>query len=219
MSGHVNVVFCLPGRTFSSNYFNSWNATISELQKRGMSYAYSIGYDPVVYYARNKLLGGQNTAGKSQKPWQGRLSYDRVVWIDSDMVWSADDVVKLISSDKDVISGTYLMEDGNTYPVVEHLDYNRLLSTGSFEFIKREDMVSRVVPFKVSYTGFGFVSAKAGVFESMEYPWFQPRWISNPSFHDFCAEDVGFCWAAQELGYDIWVDPTIRVGHEKMVVL
>jgi len=53
----------------------------------------------------------------------------------------------------------------------------------------------------------------------MEYPWFQPRWISKDNFHDFCAEDVGFCWAAQELGHEIWIDPSIKVGHEKTVIL
>jgi hypothetical protein len=219
MAESMRVIFCLPGRTFTSNYFNSWNATIAELHGKNISYAYSMGYDPVVYYARNRILGGQNTAGRQQKPWQGQLQYDRIVWIDSDMVWEPEHVLRLISHDKPVVSGVYLMGDGNNHPVVENLDYDHLADTGVFRFITKEEMAVRTVPFKASYTGFGFLSVKAGVIESMEYPWFQPRWVSNGSFHDFCAEDVGFCWAAQELGHEIWIDPSIRVGHEKMVVL
>ena len=32
-------------------------------------------------------------------------------------------------------------------------------------------------------------------------------------------EDVAFCHMIKEKGFDIWIDPTIRVGHEKMMVL
>ena len=215
----MKLIFCLPGRTFSSNYFNSWNSTIAELSAHGISYAYSMGYDPVVYYVRNRILGGQNTAGRSQLPWQGKLPYDRMIWIDSDMVWTPDDVLKLISSDKPITGGTYIMSDNQNYPVVENLDFSHLADHGVFKFMDREEMASRSEPFKVSYTGFGFVAIKAGVIEQMEYPWFRPRWVSNDRFHDFCAEDVGFCWTAQENGHEIWIDPTIRVGHEKSTVL
>jgi hypothetical protein len=215
----MRVIFCLPGRQFSNNYFNSWNATVSALNERGISYAYSMIYDPVVYYTRNRILGGQNTGGKSQKPWQSQISYDKMIWIDSDIVWKPEDVLKLLGSDKSVIAGTYLMGDGKNFPIVEHLDFTLLATTGTFRFMDQVDINTRTSPFKVSYTGFGFVCVTAGVFESMEYPWFQPRWVSGENFHDFCAEDVGFCWSAQELGHEIWVDPAVRVSHEKTILL
>jgi hypothetical protein len=215
----MNLIFCLPGKAFSSNFFNSWNATLNELNRQGITYAYSNSYDPVVYYTRNRILGGQNTAGKSQKPWQGQIDYDRIIWIDDDMVWQAADVMSLLNTDKPIVAGTYIMSDGVNYPIVENLDYAHLASNGVFQFMTKEDLSAKTVPFKVSYTGFGFLSIKKGVLESMEYPWFQPRWVSHGDFHDFCAEDVGFCWAAQELGHEIWIDPSIRVGHEKTVIL
>ena len=215
----MQIIFCLPGKQFSTNYFNSWNATISELSKNGISYAYTIGYDPVVYYCRNRILGGQNTAGRNQQPWQGQLKYDRMVWIDSDMVWQPKDVLALVQRDEPIVSGIYLMADAANYTVVENLDYNHLADTGVFQFMDKQSMSKKSSPFKASYTGFGFLSIKHGIVESMEYPWFQPKWVSNERFHDFCAEDVGFCWAAQELGHDIWIDPSIQVGHEKTVIL
>ena len=215
----MRVVFCLPGRQFTANYFNSWMATTTELGKNGISYAYSMGYDPVVYYTRNRILGGQNTSGRSQKPWQGQLDYDRMIWIDSDMVWSPGDVMALLAHDRPIVSGIYPMSDGNNYTVVEDLDYAHLATNGTFKFMDKASMAAKQAPFRASYTGFGFLAIKKGVMESMEYPWFQPRWVSNAQFHDFCAEDVGFCWTAQEKGHEIWIDPAIRVGHEKMVVL
>ena len=64
----MRLIFCLPGKQYSTNYFNSWNSTIAELSKQGISYAYTTGYDPVVYYCRNRILGGQNNAGRKQLP-------------------------------------------------------------------------------------------------------------------------------------------------------
>lgn len=214
----MRIIFCLPGKTISSNYFNSWNATIAELNKRGIGYAYCMGYDPVVYYARNRILGGKNTAGKLQKPWQGQLSYDKMVWIDSDIVWTADDIIRLIEHDVDIIAGTYLMDGGHEFPIVENLDYSKLSADGSFKFMSKIDMANKSTSFIASYTGFGFVAIKAGVLEAMEYPWFRPKWVETDSFYDFCAEDVGFCWTANDLGYDIWIDPKIKVGHEKSAI-
>jgi hypothetical protein len=213
------VVFCLPGNSFSSNFFNSWNVMIAELNKLGIQYAYSNDYNPVVYYTRNRILGGNNTSGKMQKPWQSQLPYDKMVWIDNDIVWTPENVINLLSHDYPIVSGVYIMEDKKHYPVVENLEFDKLYQNGVFDFISRPDMQSRIQPFKVSYTGFGFISISNGVLESMEYPWFKPRWISNENFHDFSAEDVGFCWSAKEAGHEIWVDPTIHVGHEKRIIL
>ena len=215
----MRVIFCLPGKTFSSNYFNSWNSTLLELQNNKISYAYSMTYDPVVYYTRNRLLGGNNTLGRNQKPWNSQINYDVMVWIDSDMVWKPDDIMTLINHNKPIVSGTYLMSDGNSYPIVENLDFKHLSSIGTFKFMDREAMQQKTSPFFANYTGFGFLAIKAGVIETMEYPWFRPRWITDGNFHDFCAEDVGFCWSAQELGHEIWVDPSINVGHEKTLIL
>jgi hypothetical protein len=215
----MKIIFCLPGKTFSNNYFNSWNATVSVLRQNNIDFGYSMIYDPVVYYTRNRILGGNNNSGRHQKPWGGQITYDKMIWIDSDMVWSPDDVMKLIQYDLPIVAGTYLMSSGDAFPVVENLDYTHLVNSGTFQFMSKHAMASRTMPFVVSYTGFGFIAIKAGILETMEYPWFQPRWFSQGNFHDFCAEDVGFCWAAQELGHKIWVDPTIRLGHEKLLII
>ena len=36
---------------------------------------------------------------------------------------------------------------------------------------------------------------------------------------DMCGEDVSFCLDAKKMGYEIWCDPRIRVGHEKTRVI
>ena len=64
---------------------------------------------------------------------------------------------------------------------------------------------------------------KKGVFESLEYPWFQPIWeefkVGDTTFKEFTMEDVAFCRTITKKGYDIYVDPKLIIGHEKMLVL
>lgn len=215
----MKLIFCLPGRIFTDHWLQSWNDTLNELSKAGHTWAYSIAYDPVVYYARNKVLCGNNVLGKNQPPFQGKATYDYMVWIDSDMVWRGKDIITLLNNNKPIVSACYLMQDATHYPIVEHLNFNNLATNGTFDFLSRQDLDSKTKPFKVSYVGFGLLVVRYGIFESIEYPWFRPRWVTYDNFVDFTSEDVGFCWTAQEKGYDIWVDPSVKVGHEKMVVL
>lgn len=215
----MNILLCVPGKQFSANWLHSWNDTVATLTRAGHTWGYSMQYDPVVYYARNRVLGGDNTKGRTQKPFGGNLPYDYMVWIDSDIVWRGADVLRLLEMDVPIASGAYLMQDNQHYPIVEELDYNKLATDGTFRFMTRQEMDLKTAPFKASYVGFGFVVVARGVFESMEYPWFKPRWVTHDQFHDFTAEDVGFCWTAQEKGYEILVNPAVRVGHEKSMVL
>ena len=54
----------------------------------------------------------------------------------------------------------------------------------------------------------------------MKYPWFRPIWEHFGSdITEFSSEDVGFCKTAKDLGYNIYVNPDIIVGHEKMKIL
>lgn len=215
----MKVIFCFPGNNFTDRWIHSWMDTISACGRNGIEWAYSMAYDPVVYYARNRVLGGNNVDGKDQKPFRGQLQYDYQVWIDSDMVWRGDDVLRLLSSSKPITSGCYMMANNSELPIVEDLDWEKLSTTGVFKFMNREDLNGKTSPFKVSYVGFGFVAVKHGVMESMQYPWFHPRYVDYKDFHDFTAEDVSFCWRAQELGHEIWVDPNIKLGHQKHIAL
>jgi len=72
---------------------------------------------------------------------------------------------------------------------------------------------------EVAYNGMGFMLVKRGVFESLDYPWFRPIEKQIGEMVDFTMEDVGFCLRAKENGFGVFIDPLVRVGHEKKVVL
>ena len=81
-------------------------------------------------------------------------------------------------------------------------------------------MTKRSALFKADYVGFGWVLIQRGVFESIQYPWFAPKLLKiGEDLEDMCSEDVSFCIDARKAGFDIWVNPAIKVGHEKLLTI
>lgn len=161
------------------------------------------------------VWGGNILAGPFQVPWQNTLKYDYSFWIDSDVIFQPSQVSRLINRGKDIMSGLYLMDGGEFFATVATWDENFFNKNGYFQFLTKRDIELKTEPFKIDYTGLGFMAIKYGVFESLEYPWFRPVWKQIGNTQDFTMEDVSFCHWAREKGFDVWVDPTVIVGHLK----
>jgi hypothetical protein len=218
------VIFALPGREFSGRFLQCWTELVYACLQNGIQPIMSQHYSPLLYYVRNMCLGGDNLRGIDQKPFGGQFDYDYIMWIDSDVVFTPDHFFKLLQDDKDIASGLYMMSDNTHYATVEDWDDEFFLKHGHFQFLNREMVQAKQGKlFTADYTGFGWVLIKKGVFESLQYPWFQPVWteynIDGKIVRDFTMEDVAFCKMIKEKGYDVWIDPSVIVGHEKMVVL
>jgi GT2 family glycosyltransferase len=102
---------------------------------------------------------------------------------------------------------------------VQNWDEEYFKKNGYFNFLTIPDINGKEDLIEVSYTGMGFMLVKKGVFESMEYPWFRPIEKQIGDAVDFTMEDVAFCLKAAEAGFKVFIDPTVRVGHEKKIVL
>ena len=219
MSRPLMIVFCIPGREFSGRFLDCWNDLVAGCNRAGISYAVAREYDPVVYYARNKVLGGNVRLGPKQEPWGGKIPYDFMLWIDSDVIFTFQDLVTLITHNVDMVSGLYVMQDGKRFPVVEHMDEATLQRQGEFEYMTLKSFEGRTGLVPVGYSGFGFTLVKKGVFERLTYPWFRPVFMQIGEVSEFTSEDVGFCILAKKAGVVMHIDPTVIVGHEKSVVL
>jgi hypothetical protein len=209
------IIFCLPGSNFSNHFLKSWTETVTAMPSMGITPIVSMAQDSVVYYARNKCLGGDVLKGRHQIPWQGQIKYDYQMWIDSDMVWSPDHIKQLISHNLPIVAGSYPLQGGKKLacvPVMDDLYYAR---HGTYQFADP----SRTGLVKVDYTGFGFILIKHGVVEELEYPWFRPIYSEiGGTAYDFCSEDVGICMQMRRAGYDIHVDYDCRIGHQKTII-
>ena len=215
----LTIVACIPGREFSGRFFDAWNEFVAKCHAIGVNLVISRRYDAVVYYARNKVAGGDVRRGPKQAPWGGDLDYDYMLWIDSDVIFRFEDFQALLKHNVDMVAGLYLMADNARFSAVEKMNEETFKRNGEFEFLTPAKTAKHHGLIPVDYCGFGFVLVKKGVFEKVEYPWFRPIYIEMGECSDFTAEDVGFCILAKKAGVQMLVDPTVVVGHEKHVVL
>lgn len=216
----MRIIFCLPGKVFSNNFLMSWSQLLLYLFNKGHEVLISQHYSSMVHFARMKCLGGNNLSGENQKPFGGRIMYDYIMWIDSDIVFKIEDFEKLLQSPHEITSGLYLMEDKTHYAVVENWDLNYFKKTGSFKFISNSDISFFSQKYrKVSYTGMGWMLIKYNVIEKIKYPWFHRELTKIGNVSDISSEDVNFCKNLQDAGFDIYIDTTIKVGHEKSFII
>lgn len=198
-------------------YLRSLLETIAELSKRNLSWAFSNEYSSHVGDAREVTLNGSRQMSiAEQRPFEGKLTYDKLFWIDSDIAWAASDFFKLFESDKDAISGAYLLGNG------EVTAYEQKLGRP----YSYHDVLKMNEPVKVHSTGFGFLCVKQGIFESLTRPWFQSVEVTMTDAETgqdwsfpIMGEDVAWCERISRAGFELWFDPTVRVTHHKTMKL
>jgi len=215
----MTIVVCIPGNSFSSEFFIRWTIFLQYCQQKGIKLILSQQHSNNIYYVRNMCLGGNTILGINQKPFNSKIEYDYILWIDSDIIFTPEQFEKLLANDKDIVSGLYRMENYTQFAAVKEWDEEYFKKNGGFQFLTDEDVKGKLLPFQVSYAGLGFTLVKKGVFESLEYPWFKPHFQKIGEAVDFSMEDVGFCLDAKEKGYEIWIDPTVIVGHQKKFIV
>jgi hypothetical protein len=216
----LKIIFCLPGPSYSGTFLSCWSELLLWCLQNNIQIMLSQQYDAVVYYVRNKCLGGDVMRGINQKPFDSRIDYDYMLWIDSDIVFTPEHLQKLLNWDQDIVSGVYLMQGGTHYASVENWNIEYFKKNGSFQFFTKKDLEGKTGLINVAYTGFGFILIKKGVFESLEYPWFRPLYQEiSENVRDFSSEDVSICQIFREKGLKIYIDPLVKVGHEKKIIL
>jgi hypothetical protein len=144
-----------------------------------------------------------------------------IFWMDADMVLPKDTITELFKvveeKNAKIVPGIYYQRRGMNLPVLwsrnettkdghitgcgtEKAKSNKY--AGAFMFPHKD----KKTPFKVHASGFGCVLVHRSVFEALEKPWF--KFIDKT-----CSEDFYFFVNAQEKGFEVWAQPTIKLGH------
>lgn len=146
--------------------------------------------------------------------------HEYLFFLDSDIGFNPEDVIKLLSHQVDIVSGAYPMK---TMPIRYCID---ILEPKE----KRGDLI------KITGNGMGFVLIHRNVFLDMSrhfqnLKYFPPTNDSNylpteaelnNSYHyfaehkennSFMSEDKSFFHRARMIGYDIWLDTSIKLQH------
>ena len=131
--------------------------------------------------------------------------YDYLFSVDSDIVMPKDTLTKMISADKDIISGLYIQRIPNTHTLEIYKDH-----LGGCINIPYEEVEGRGV-FEIAACGMGCALIKGEVFRKLEYPHFYYQSAIN--HRNTISEDVYFCKKTRDNGFTIWADETIRCDH------
>ena len=212
---HYNIVIATPGRMLHSEYVSSLVKSTEWLSARGLSYTFLNKYSSFVPSARE--LTATNTYVHNWDTNQigsGEFTYDKILWIDSDIEWSTEDLERVWKSKLDIVSGLYQTHPNGTVAVNFPDDSGRPTKVNKVEFLLHDD------PVEVGGVGFGFVAMKSGVFENIKRPWFLIRRVKwdDVDFYTNVGEDYSWCANAQKAGFKIWVDPKVKVLHHKETV-
>lgn len=213
---HYNVVIATPGKVMHSEYVQSLVETIEFFAAQKLTVGFLSKQSSFVATARE--LTATNTSVHNYDTSQigsGEFTYDKIFWIDSDIEWTTSDFWKLYSSDLDIVSGLYVLDPTGTVAVHVPNAHGAPTRVNKVEFLLHDE------PVEVGGVGFGFVCMKSGVFESIPRPWFligRVQWSPESAMRVNVGEDYSWCGRAQQSGFKIYIDPTVKVRHHKETV-
>lgn len=144
---------------------------------------------------------------------------DYVLMIDSDMTYPETVLDTLISRDKDVIGVLYFSPrenkertgTGRIGPLI--YDYNPETKLWG-EWIE----CHAKKPFRVNAVGTGIMLIKTEILDKIEQPWFSFFTVKYRKAVEVLGEDIAFCLKCMAAGIEVWVDPTMDIGHCKPYV-
>jgi hypothetical protein len=227
-------MFGLPcyDRSITEPFFMSFVKTVMYMRDINMKFAVSTITDSLINRARNNLVA----------KFMANPQFTHLIFLDVDLAYRPEDILKLLWHDKDVVTGSY--------PIKEIL-WDKVVKLAKDD-VEAKDIAGKSTRFVVNPVragdntietnngaisvhdaGTGFMCIKRSVFEKMieEYPDLkfnddtgsmndeEKNWTYAffNSFVDddkrFVSEDYGFCRYWQKMGGKIWVDPAIEIDH------
>ena len=146
-----------------------------------------------------------------------------LMFIDSDINFDADDIFRLLAwtsePNKGIVAGIPVArKKGKTYISTLETDEDENILMNYMGLVKAKRVAT------------AFMMIRREVFEKLREK--HPEWVYHDekkvgdemiAFFDFAlkdgqyiGEDYLFCDRARELGFEVWIDPTIKLGHMGM---
>jgi len=219
----VDYVFALPGNPSSAEQALSVQMTMLNLMHQDKLIGLKSAKSCNIYVARNSCLS-DGSSRKDQKPFEAIYDdYNRIIWVDSDNLISAEVVQKLIDHDVDIVAAWYRQYSKGDISVDNKVACGR--GTKAFRVKDMPNLERNEKGLvEVDYAGLGCMVVKRGVFEALTYPWFSGpvmNWTDKNGVEcsDIWTDDAYFCHRAKEAGFKIYVDPDLQILHQKLVDL
>ena len=166
--------------------------SLMDLQTVGETKTYFLS-GSLIYEARERLAAMAVNNG-----------FDHILWLDSDQMFKPTLMIDFVSSEKDMVTGVIPMRRPPYIPCVYKI---------------KDDELKQVTElgdklFEVDGCGFGAVFMSTEILQKCFDKYktcFQPIYGYG--------EDLSFCLRVKELGYKIYADPRIDIGHIAKTVI
>ena len=140
------------------------------------------------------------------------MDFDNVLWIDSDMTFKPDALMKLagdMEQGLDMVCGIYFTRKFPMFPGIQSELHWRIKEDGWVDTGAKCYMdYPKDSLFEVQGCGFGFVMTSVDLLKRMKEKYGSP-------FYPLMGmgEDTAFCWRVREAGGKIWCDSRVKCGH------
>ena len=226
------------GGMLTEAYFRSMVRTLTFFNQHQIPIAFgTIANESLVTRARNVLVA-----------YFLQSNYTRLLFIDADIEFQVEDVLKLIAHNKDVCVGAYpkkgvnwqRIKDSITSKQGQEISDRDIAAAGSdyainFKFVNRDlkqiAIENGVIKLHDGATGFMMIKREAiekmiAAYPDLKYnndlntpPDLQDFFYAffdtmiDPKDRRYLSEDYTFSRRWQDIGGDIWLDPTISLNH------
>lgn len=173
--------------------------TVKEAQKRDVHvHAIYVSYDSLIQRARNRVIKLALEGG-----------YDDLFFIDSDCEWEPEWFFRLLDRPEPVV-GAALIKKGDKE------GYTVRITNKNLRYNEDKKLI------QVDGVGTGFMKVSRFAFEKIwevsapyDYEGQQHRMVFDIKVEngELISEDYVFGYKWQQLGYRVWLDPTITINH------
>jgi len=129
-----------------------------------------------------------------------RSGATHMMFIDDDMVFPEDTIMRLLAHNKDIMGVKYQPRQVSS----NH-------ATGMFKTNIEPDQIPTDRIYPCDGVGTGIMLINLDVFKKIERPWFD--FITHEVGMIITGEDFYFCYKAKDAGCEVWADPTLQIGH------
>lgn len=130
--------------------------------------------------------------------------YDRVLWLDADMLFSEQIYDDLSFSGHSFVTALA----ASRRPPFNLCIFKAVSEERGCECYTLDSMPSKTEAFRIQGCGFAGVLIQTEILRAVQMHYgtcFLPMSIFG--------EDLAFCHRARAMGYEIWAEPTVRMGH------
>jgi hypothetical protein len=159
------------------------------------SFSLNVTGDILVQYARERFAESVI-----------EMDADYLFMVDDDMLTPPDLFFKLAKNDKDICGALAFTRNPDHKPVIYDVIEGKDPVTHQDYYINKFAMnYPRNTLVECDAVGFGAVLIKRKVIDAMK----TPRFMGMMG----CGEDITFCYKAKKLGFEVWMDTRIKLGH------